>query len=60
MQAGIEYTDGSDASAENGMWLHHVVFQNFDRQDPMCLKRRSERFFASGNERTAVDLAANG
>ncbi len=60
MQAGIEYTDGSDAGAETGMWLHHVVFQNLDRQDSMCPEHGGERFFASGNERTPVDLTSNG
>jgi hypothetical protein len=60
MHAGLEYLDGSEAVIETGMSLHHVVFQNFKRKDPMCSKRRRERFFASGDERTPIDLTSGG
>ena len=62
MHATLEYTDGSDANAETGMWLHHTVWQNTKRGDAMCSNRKKggERFFASGNERTPVDLTTGG
>lgn len=25
-QAGLEYTNGTDANIDSGMWLHHVSF----------------------------------
>jgi hypothetical protein len=62
MQAGLEYLDGKDASVEEGMWLHHTVLHN-DARTALhnCNKsNRRQRFFASGNERTAVDLSSNG
>lgn len=54
----------------NGGMLHHVVNVNFDRDDPTCppslfgktinqlgfSEGGNERFFASGNERTAMNL----
>lgn len=60
MQAGLEFEDGSKADADTGMWLHHVVFQNLNRKDSMCRRTAGERFFASGNERTLIDLSSNG
>ena len=48
------------------MWLHHTVWTNLARPDPefaTCPSHkhpRGDRFFASGNERTPVDLTANG
>ena len=58
MHAGLEYPNGSIADAGTGMWLHHTVFQNLMREDAMC--GHGQRFFASGNERTPVDLSSNG
>lgn len=60
MQADLEYTDGGDAVLETGMMLHHVLFRNLQRKDPMCSNKRRERFFASGEERTPIDLTSNG
>jgi hypothetical protein len=62
MQAGLEYLDGTDASVDKGMWLHHTVLHNEARTAlHNCDKsNRRQRFFASGNERTAVDLSSNG
>lgn len=60
MHAGLEYLDGSDAMLGDGMMLHHAVFQNLHRLDPMCKEKRHERFFASGDERTLVDLTFGG
>jgi len=68
MSAGLEYANGTNANIDSGMWLHHTVFFNAGpgREDPTCMDkeisvphvttgataRSSERFFASGNERT--------
>ncbi|KAK0946403.1 hypothetical protein LTR29_002165 [Friedmanniomyces endolithicus] len=57
MQAQLEYADGTVADAATGMWMHHVVFLNRGRNDSLC-GRRGQRFFASGNERTAVDFTS--
>ncbi|KAK1074538.1 hypothetical protein LTR48_009309, partial [Friedmanniomyces endolithicus] len=57
MQAQLEYANGTIADAETGMWMHHVVFLNRGRNDSVC-DRRGQRFFASGNERTAVDFTS--
>jgi hypothetical protein len=75
MQAGLEYTDGSDANISKGMWLHHMVALDTGtgKSDATCASaplslphtsffdqsitaKTTERFFASGNERTVVDL----
>jgi hypothetical protein len=63
---------GTDTSLNhmNGGMLHHVVNLNFSRNDPTCppnlfgntinqlgfSEGGNERFFASGNERTPMDL----
>jgi hypothetical protein len=60
MQAGLVNFDGSDANADTGMWLHHTVLQNNRNAARGSCKMSSERFFASGNERTVVDLTLNG
>jgi hypothetical protein len=70
MQAGLEYPDGTEASINKGMWLHHIVLFNEGpgRQDVTCMDRdlslphvgadllatNSERIWASGNERTVL------
>lgn len=61
MQAGLEYTDGSIADANSGMWLHHTIFSLLNREDIVCPENQlGERFFASGNERTPFDLSSSG
>lgn len=66
-------TDNSLNHANGGM-LHHIVNMNFDRSDPTCppnifalsnpiqllgaIEGGNERYFASGNERTLMDLPA--
>jgi hypothetical protein len=61
MQAGIESVDGAPMDAGNGMWLHHAVFVNKARKDTVCGEDYfGQRFFATGNERTAVDLCSGG
>ncbi|KAK5710733.1 hypothetical protein LTR17_018714 [Elasticomyces elasticus] len=58
MQAGLEYLDGTAADASTNMWMHHVVLLNQGRKDSVCAEMPAQRFFASGNERTAVDLTS--
>jgi len=61
MQAGLEFTDGTVADAETGMWLHHTVFSNLRRPDAVCPdEKHGDRFFASGNERTPVNICLDG
>jgi hypothetical protein len=61
IQAGLEYLDGSVADAGNGMWLHHTVSSNLARHSEVCpAKKNGDRFFASSNERTPVNICRNG
>ena len=61
MQAGLEYADGTVANADTGMWLHHTVFSNRYQENLVCpQKRHGDRFFASGNERTPVNVCLDG
>jgi hypothetical protein len=68
MEAGLEFANGTSANIDSGMWLHHMVMFNAGpgREESVCTTmdvsvphvtinataRSSERFFASGNERT--------
>lgn len=67
MRAGLEYPNGTEANANTGLWLHHVVMYNLARQSAVCahVPRQGkggfpEAMFASGNERTAIDICVNG
>lgn len=61
IQAGLEYPNGSYANANTSLWLHHTVLYNLNNVDSVCGSNLAgERFFASGNERTAADLSVNG
>ena len=67
MQAGLEYQDGRTANADTGLWLHHTVLYNTMRVSPVCERYRRKNhspmiqaMFASGNERTPVDICLNG
>lgn len=66
MQAGLEYSDGRYANADTGIWLHHVVQLDTAVDDTVCGKEVTtsplapNRFFASGNERSAVQMSAQG
>jgi hypothetical protein len=65
MHAGLEYPDGGNANADSGLWLHHTVLTNANKKDLRgCAKGKNggwgERWFASGNERTVIDLCASG
>jgi hypothetical protein len=60
----LVYTDGSKATISQGPMLHHAMFaaQSSGKSDVTCAGKGpgllGERFFASGDERTAVDLQA--
>jgi Stress up-regulated Nod 19 len=51
----FRYADNSEANHHTNAWLHHAVWSNSSRRDLTC-PTRNERFFASGNERTAIVL----
>ncbi|KAF2665986.1 hypothetical protein BT63DRAFT_46045 [Microthyrium microscopicum] len=59
LRAGLEYPNGTVANTNTGMWLHHAVLYDFGRQDLACATM-PYRFFASGNERSRLDLSING
>jgi len=58
----LVYTDGTKANLDTGPMLHHAMFaaQSSGKADVTCPGKGpgllGERFFATGNERTAVDL----
>jgi len=62
MKADLEFLDGKQAGVKEGMWLHHAVVHNeAKRAIHNCNKRKGrQRFFASGNEGSIVDLSVNG
>ncbi len=60
MHAVLEYPDGTHANADTGLWLHHTLLVNIDKKDTRDCGHSGERFFASGNERTVVDLSLSG
>ena len=60
LQMGIEHAeDGRRADADTGMWLHHGVMVNVNQTDAVC-GDPGQRFAASGNERTPIDISAGG
>ena len=54
----LVYEDGTPATMADGAMIHHVVMTSQFRSDATCgnswLGLAGERFFASGNERTAI------
>ena len=54
----LVYPDGARATMDTGAMLHHVVLTSQFRSDATCgnawLGLAGERFFASGDERTAI------
>jgi hypothetical protein len=58
----LVYADGTKATMETGPMLHHFVLASQWRKDATCgnswLGLAGERFFASGNERTAISFPA--
>ena len=60
MSSNIEYEDGTQADPDTGMWLHHAVFANRGRKDTFCGKESwGQRFYATGNEKTVVDMSSH-
>ncbi|TKA64965.1 hypothetical protein B0A55_09906 [Friedmanniomyces simplex] len=61
MQAGLEYPNGTVANADTNLWLHHTVLANMNRSSTVCPGAGNpDTFFASGNERTAINICVNG
>jgi|SRR6266480_1472681 hypothetical protein len=60
IQADLVYPDGVTANASTGLWLHHVNFINPGKRDITACDADGELIFASGNERSPVDLSVNG
>ncbi|KAI0133571.1 hypothetical protein BJ170DRAFT_678514 [Xylariales sp. AK1849] len=58
-QAGLEYPDGTYANMNSSMMLHHLITINNAANETVC-PEFAERFFASGNERVAIDFGSNG
>jgi hypothetical protein len=58
----LVYADGSKATMDQGTMLHHAVWTSQWRRDATCgnewLGLAGERFFATGNERTAISFPA--
>jgi hypothetical protein len=58
----LVYADGTRANMDSGPMLHHMVLTSQWRPDATCagswLGLAGERFFASGNERTAIAFPA--
>ena len=58
----LVYADGTKATMATGPMLHHMVLTSQWRRDATCagswLGLAGERFFASGNERTAIGFPA--
>jgi hypothetical protein len=56
------YADGTKATMDDGPMLHHAVLTSQFRSDATCgnswLGLAGERFFASGDERTAISFPA--
>jgi hypothetical protein len=56
----LVYLDGTRATMETGPMLHHTVFASQFNRDATCgntlVGLAGERFFASGDERTAISL----
>ena len=59
MQADLHYVNGTEANTNTGLWLHHTVLANTAQKGLIC-PENVESFYASGNERTAVDICVNG
>lgn len=60
IQAGLEYPNGAVANANTGLWLHHTVFTNTQKAVVCPQSGSGDEFFASGNERTPVNICVNG
>jgi hypothetical protein len=54
VQTGLEYENGTEATLENGAWLHHIVHYTAGdgHKDAVCPRMPGERTFSVGNEKT--------
>ena len=59
---GSSCPNGTYANANTSLWLHHIVLYNINNLDTVCGSNEpgEQRFFASGNERSPVNLCING
>jgi hypothetical protein len=60
IKAGLVGMNGQPLNVNTGEWLHHMVLMNSGATDLACAAHGAEWFFASGNERTPVDLTKSG
>jgi hypothetical protein len=63
LQPDLVYLDGSPANLDSGPMLHHMVWTDTSREDPVCtsdtvIGKLGHRVFASGNERTGFSAPA--
>jgi hypothetical protein len=62
-QSDLEYANGTQATNEDGAWLHHITIyaKGASRRDVVCPESLNnllgERFYSSGNEKTTVAYA---
>jgi hypothetical protein len=59
----VAAADGTSVNVREGLWLHHMNLVNSSSTDLTCARGfgyGGERFFASGNERTPIDLSRSG
>lgn len=59
VQADLQYPNGTYANINTGLWLHHAVVSNLNRTGAVC-SRYADYVFASGNERSPVNICVNG
>jgi hypothetical protein len=61
MRAGLIDASGRSVNVNTGQWLHHMVLLNSGATSIGCAGHLGgEWFFASGNERTPLDLTRSG
>ena len=61
LQPDLVYVDGTSANLDSGPMLHHMVWTDMSRDDPVCsantlVGQLGHRVFASGNERTGFSV----
>ncbi|KAM7199454.1 hypothetical protein V8F33_004481 [Rhypophila sp. PSN 637] len=59
VQADLQYLNGTSANVNTGMMFHHVVISNLSKNSAVC-PIFGDFVFASGNERTPVNICVNG
>ena len=61
LQPDLVYLDGTSANLDTGPMLHHMVWTDMSREDPVCsadtlVGKLGHRVFAAGNERTGFSV----